>query len=84
MKKFVTYIGVVVPKSISNRPKPPTDTKKSSEFQIIGHILHVKNSPNSICSYWADSANIWIAHKADCPQECHLFISKKHPHLPPL
>ena len=25
-----------------------------------------------------------IAHKADCLQECHLFISAKHPHLPPL
>ena len=25
-----------------------------------------------------------IAHKADCTQECHLFIILKHPHLPPL
>ena len=24
-----------------------------------------------------------IAHKADCIQECHLFISTKHLHLPP-
>ena len=25
-----------------------------------------------------------ITHKADCPLELHLFISTKHPHLPPL
>ena len=25
----------------------------------------------------------WIAHKADCSQEHHLFISTKHPQLPP-
>ena len=24
----------------------------------------------------------WIARKADCTQEHHLFISMKHPHLP--
>ena len=26
----------------------------------------------------------WIDHKADSPQKSHLFISMKHPNLPPL
>ena len=30
--------------------------------------------------------NRWtqIAHKVDCTQDCHLFLSTKHPHLPSL
>ena len=47
-------------------------------------ILRKIYSPNSIRLYCTDSANIRIAHKADCPQECHLLIGTKHPHLPPL
>ena len=45
-------------------------------------IVRKKLFPNSIRSYWTDSANIWIARKVDCPQECHLFKSTKHSHLP--
>ena len=31
-----------------------------------------------------DFTQSWIAYKADCTQERHLFISMKHSNLPPL
>ena len=57
---------------------------KSITNITVGPRLYVKNSLNSICSNWTDSAKICIARKADCPQECDLVLSTKHPYLPPL
>ena len=51
----------------------------------MGIRKHLKNySSNAIRSYWTECTDMWIACKADCPQERHLFISMKHPNLPPL
>ena len=50
----------------------------------VGPRLYVKNySLFIIRLYWTDSANIRITRKVDCPQECHLFMCTKHPHLAP-
>ena len=60
-------------------------TKKHLLIFNVEPKLHVKNySLNAICSYWTECTNVWIACKADCSQEWHLFISTKHPHLPTL
>ena len=47
--------------------------------------LQIKQySSNVICKNWTECINIHIACRVDCPQQCHLIISTKHTHLPPL
>ena len=64
----------------------PTYCDQSNSHNVTRSFIHhiFFNHWSILKMFYGCNHRTWIARKADCTQERHLFISTKHPQSPPL